>query len=393
MATAGWRSNRPLSALVFEQHGSFNVFQLMRLLQWKKRRPAAARAVGEREWRPLPAGKQARPGRRLRFRADLSAAFPGNEITLLRARPDQADAPDGQYAAGGGAIDIDTPNFCIASAIGPLPEPFTEWLRELRRSREPAMEDFLNIFNQRLNVLRFELKARQTMALNHEAPEDTRQARYLAALMGMGQPQLAAQVPLPRRAWLGLAGLLGNARHSAFTVRHVLAQFVGAETELEQLVGAWLPIEADNRIALGQRNHALGQQSVLGRRVWDQQARVRLTVAALPYENFCRLLPPNDEERLAARPAVTPDGAAAPAFDGFVALVRLLLDRQCDCELRLQAAEAPPRALSAAPAPRQGRHWGLRLGQTAWLGGAAGGDAPPARAGYLVRAYDNAGAA
>jgi type VI secretion system protein ImpH len=242
-------------------------------------------------------------------------------------------------------------------------------------------------------VLRFEFKSHQTLALNNAAPDETEHAGYLAALMGMGQRDLAAQVPLPRRAWLGLAGLLSNARRSAFTVSHVLSEFVGAKITLEQLVGAWQLFEPDNRIALGRSNHRLGQQSVLGRRMWDQQARVRLTVAALAYPDFCRLLPPNDDEKHASKnePAAD-DMDEVPAFTGFVALMRLLLDRQCDCEVQLQAdpTTVPPSVLSAAP--RGNRERGLRLGQTAWLSHSSR-FATSYKAGYLVRAFDAAGAA
>lgn len=387
MATAGWRSNSTLKSLVFEHYGRFNVFQLMRLLLWKN-----AHVDAEAEHGRTPAAM--RIDQRLRFSADLSAAFPGREISHLRAHDDVGGGRPVEHAAGAGVIEISTPSFCIAGTLGPLPEPFTEWVRDLKRAREPAMEDFLNIFNQRMNVLRFQLKSRQTLALNNAPPAETAQARYLAALMGMAHPGLAAQVPLPRRAWLGLAGLLSNTRRSAFVVSHVLSEFVGAKTTLEQLVGAWQPIEADNRIALGRNNHRLGQQSTLGRRVWDQQARIRLTVAPIAYDDFCRLLPPNAEEKRVRdnMPAAT-DAAAVPAFDSFVALMRLLLDRQCDCEVQIQAdaATVPPRVLSAVPAPRSGRHRGLRLGQTAWLSRhRREEDAPAAdyRAGYLVRAFD-----
>lgn len=378
MATAGWRENGDLKTLVFRHYGRFNVFQLMRLLLWK-------RAGVDRKHAPAI-------DRRLRFRADLSAAFPGREIADLRLQAEQA-AQDETHAAGDGVVEIVTPNFCIASTLGPLPEPFTEWVRDLARGREPAMADFLNIFNQRINVLRFQLKARQTLALNNALPADTAHARYLAAVMGMAHPKLAAQIPLPPRAWLGLAGLLGNARRSAFAVARVLSDYTGVRVEVEELVGAWQAIEPEDRLALGRRNHRLGRRTVLGRAVRDPQARIRLHIAALAFDDFCRLLPPNAAER--RLPPQTEADDAPAAYTGFVALIRLLLDRQCDCEVLLATGSAgiPPRRLSTAP--DAGRHQGLRLGQTAWLDSGLGG-APSRRirqAGYLVRAFDTREAA
>ncbi|WP_176461072.1 type VI secretion system baseplate subunit TssG [Janthinobacterium sp. PC23-8] len=316
---------------MFEGHDQVNIFQLMRLLT---RASASA---------PAPT---------LRFRADLSAAFPAREFSSLNARQ-------------GGVVEIGTANYCVASILGPLPEPFTEWVRDLERARAPAMADFLNIFNQRLNTLRFELKAAQKIALNTLPPEHTGHAHVLASLMGVGSHDLRRQLPLPPRAWLALAGLLANSRRSASTVTRVLSCFLGAQVSLIPMLGAWHTLEGDDQNRLGQQRHQLGQDAVLGRRVWDQQARVRLVIAGVSYARLCRLLPPNLAELRARQQERRQAGAD---FAALVAMVHLLLDRQVDCEIELQIDDdgIPAPALPAAAPGRPG--W--RLGQTAWLRGA-----------------------
>lgn len=376
MATSGWRTNSTLKTFVFEQYGRFNVFQLVRLLQWKR---------GNANRQPSPPDSR-EMGQRFRFRAELSPAFPGREISRLSiSRPRQPKRADMQRRTvqAPEVIEIRTPNYCVASELGPLPEPFTDWVRDQERGREYAMSHFLDMFNQRLNLLRFQMKIQQTLALNNLPPADTPHALYLASLMGLGQSDLSAQVPLPPRAWLGLAGLLSNCRRSGSTITHVLSLFLGARVTTRELVGAWQRIESGDRIALGRRNHRLGQQSLLGRRVWDQQARVRLEVAPLDYERFCSLLPPNLIERAA--------GSSAPYFDGFLALLRLLLDRLYDCEIlmRVHAGTVPSAVLTARPDKEANSYRGLRLGQTAWLNDAGGNAAAPEvrTVTYLVRAY------
>jgi type VI secretion system protein ImpH len=275
-------------------------------------------------------------------------------------------------------IEIKTPDYCVASAIGPLPEPFTEWVRDQEKSREHAMAAFFDMFNQRLNVLRFEMKATQTLGLNNLPPEETQHAHYLASLMGLDQTEQAAPLPLPRRTWLAAAGLLANCRKSAPAVTQILSLFVGTKVTLTELVGAWQRIEEDDRIALGRANHALGQRSVLGRRIWDQQARVRIEIAPLDYAHFCTFLPPGLGKFAGA--------SALPShYHGFVALLRLLLDRLCDVEVRLQVrAETIPAGV-LQEAPIEGSR-SLRLGQTAWLGSSS--DADIRSVTYLVPAYD-----
>lgn len=388
MATAGWRTPHPLNQLIFSRYGSFNVFQLMRLLLWK-RAPANDGGTGEQlnAW-PI--------SRRLHFRADLSASFPGREISRLSSTP-----PDGELTSSvqknGDLVYLSTANYCVASTLGPLPEPFMEWVRDLEHDREYAMSNFLNVFNRRLNLIRVQLKMRQTLALNTLLPAETPHAQYLASLMGLGMPSLSEQIPLHPRAWLGLAGLLSNCRKSAPALTHVLSLFLGAKVTLEPFVGAWQTMEPADHAKLGRRNHQLGQQTVVGRRIWDQQARVRLHVAALDYARFCGLLPSTSKRnQYQTAPRTATEFAAVPCFDRFLAMLRLMLDRACDCEVHLQLANdnIPPSILTAKPNPELSGYWGLRLGHTAWLRNKEATTVAQLRSvTYLVPAFDRAEAA
>lgn len=379
MASSAWRSGRPLKSLLFEQYSRFNVYQLVRLLRWRHAPARREEGDGPGAWDIA---------QRFRFRADLSAAFPGQEISGLkpaRPLPPRLSGRPRRIAYAKEVIEVRTPDYVLASAIGPLPEPYTEWVRMQEKLREHAMADFLDLFNQRLNVLRFEGKSRQTLGLNTLPPAETPHAHYLAALMGMGRPELAAQVPMPRRAWLALAGLLGNCRKSTPVLAHVLSLYLGAKVTPTDFTGGWQSIEEDDRIALGRRNHGLGRSIVLGRRVWDEQARLRLEVAPLDYARFCQLLPPNERERLQI--GTGNDDADSAYFHSFVTLLRILLDRQCDCEVRLsvRAETIPPSAMQS----RAGENYrGLRLAQSAWLEG--GARDIPRQVAFVVRAWDNA---
>ncbi|UXY17243.1 type VI secretion system baseplate subunit TssG [Chitiniphilus purpureus] len=379
MATADRRATHPLNERIVSEFGRFNVFQLVRLLRWEAH--TQARAAGRREPPAFDA--------RVRFRAELSAAFPGSEVARLAVRAPAR--PD-----GAGRVELFTPNYCVASELGPLPEPYTEWARDLARDGAPAFAAFLDLFNHRFNMLRHQLKASQQIGLNYLHPDETRHAGYLAALMGIGLPDLAAQLPLPRRAWLGLAGLLANCRRSAAGIEHVLACYLGVPVRLTPLVGAWRALEPGDRQALGRQGHRLGQTCLIGGRIWDQQARIRLTVDPLPYARFVQLLPRRD----------APPADGRPGFAAFAALLAFLVDRRVDVEVVLQAEDAsvPPRRLltrddaqshalrlsqSAWLASRHAAglsaHGGARLGRNARLGD--GAPRPPRRVTYLIRAF------
>ncbi len=372
MATIGRQSAPSLNNVIAGQYARFNVFQLVRLLRHVPDGSVPGGSMPGKAW-PLAT--------RLRFRADLRAAFPGHEVTRLtraKAMPSfRCEARSGRKMPA--RLELRTPNYCVASELGPLPEPFLEWVRDQERVGGHAMAAFLDVFNQRVHVLRHELKLRSLRALDPALPAQTRYASQLAALMGVALPEQQAQIPLPMRAWLGLSGLLVNSRKSAVVVAQILTAYLGVECRLQTLVGRWRDIEEPDRMALGRKQHALGQQSLLGRRTWDAHASVRLYVGRMRYSAVCALLPLR----------ATREGDAQPgnAHRGLVAMIRMLLDRRfgCEVELMLDSATVPPSHLSL---PWRSGGLGLRLGQTAWIGRHNG---RPVR--FMIDAFDKEAAA
>lgn len=373
MAAPGRQSGPALSVRVFGQYARFDTFQLVRLLRHRSGGP----------W-PLSA--------RIRFRAELDAAFPGHEITQLRMID---PIPDFRLLARGEAkmpqrLELRTPNYCLASELGPLPQPFLDWVRDQERIGGHAMPAFLDVFNQRVHVLRHEIKRATVRALDDAPPERTRYAAYLAAVIGMGQPALQHQIPLPARAWLGLAGLLMDRRRSAAVVAQVMSAYLGVRCSLRSLVGQWRPIEDEDQPRLGVGQHRLGRDTLLGRSTWDARAAVELEVAPLPYAACCALLPLRPAPQADAAPGqadANADAAQAlpsPAHLGLVAMLRLLLDRRFDCHVVLHVVSATV-PVSQLSRPNGQGVLGARLSHTARLGRH---DGKPLR--FTVPAYDPA---
>lgn len=357
MATAGGQPGPSLIGAVVGQYARFDVHQLVRLLRHRSEGP----------W-PVDA--------RLRFRADLGAAFPGHEVTRLGKAPPMPPFRLAMRERGEMPVRVElrTPNYCVASELGPLPEPFLEWVREQERIGGHAMPAFLDVFNQRLHVLRHDLKSTAVRALDPAPPEDTRYAAQLASLMGLGLKAQQAQVPLPMRAWLGLAGLMVNTRKSGAVIAQVMTTYLGVQCKLRMLVGRWRPLEPRDRICLGRCGHRLGDGALLGQSMWDARAAVALDVGYVSFQRLCALLPLR-----AQRPG---ERWPASGHRGLVSMLRLLLDRRFDCEvdIAVDPDTVPLPVLRGVP---DAGDVGLRLGQTAWLGRPA---APRVR--FTVPAFD-----
>ena len=325
MGTDGWRSSRSLNEQLTRDFGDFDYYQLVRLLR--------------------------ADGGRVRFRGDLDGAFPGREVSAVER--------------GRGATTLRTPNYTIAGGVGPLPDTFADWVRERSRAGDRAMAEFLDLFTDRVNGLRFGIKERLDPGLRSECPETGDLARYLGHLTGLWGDDLRGRRPLPLRALLGVAGLLADHRRGGAAVAQVLRAYLRAPVELEQLRGRWHTIDEEERTHLGTANHTLGERTVLGSRMWDQMAAIALTIGPLPYERFCRLLPSKN--------------GGGTEHRQLAELLRLLTRRRVDCEvtLILDPGQLPPSHLERPDDEPSDGYRGLRLDQTAWLHG--DDDRAPAR--------------
>ncbi|HEY4146926.1 type VI secretion system baseplate subunit TssG [Pinirhizobacter sp.] len=369
MATPDWRTGEPLAQRLLRRPATFDFFQWVRLQSWP-----LPNAAGRKEGaRAVAAG--------LRFRGEMSPVFPGSEISQGRVRAERSGA------AKDPRLELFVANFALSGVLGPMPDSFTEWTRQRLAERDPAMAEFLDIFNHRLSTLRYELKAASVPAFDAVQPEDTRLADAAGALMGLsafegeGAAILARRVPLPRRALLALSGLVASGRKSAAQAQIVLRVYLQAAVKVEALVGAWRDIELRDRTLLGHRT--LGDGAPLGRSVWVNHAAVGLHIGPVSYARLCLLL----SDR-----AHRPDGAHHTHFGdgyrGLAAMVHYLFDRHVDAVVSIEVdpADIPPAWLGR---PRRlagfGSGHGLRLGQTGWL---RGGSARPRMVRFTIRADD-----
>ena len=376
MASASGHADHSLSQGLEARFGEFNLLQMVRL--WLRQSDAPMHQV-------------------VRFMADLDAAFPGRAASAVAVAVDDADVA---------TLTVTTPDFCVGSALGPLPEPFLEWMRDLKSAGQTAMQDFMDVFNNRINLLRYQIRADLDLGLNNREPEHTELAGYLGALLGVNDLEQANQIPLPPRCWLAMGDMLANSRHCAAAVTQLLSAQLDCPVRLEPMVGAWRPIELADQHRLGQGGRRLGLDTLLGRSAWDGAARVRLHIGPISYAQMVTLLPPLHTHGPAHEPITVRAVQRAwrlqathaqaspshPPFEQLQGLVRLLLDRRHDVEIVLlldaDACWLEPLGSSAPSSNGPSGQAGMRLGQTARLQGAAPSQAVAREVRFLISAFD-----
>jgi type VI secretion system protein ImpH len=74
------------------------------------------------------------------------------------------------------------------------------------------------------------------------------------------------------------AGALQQRVVSAPQLQRLLADYFGVPVQLQSFAGRWFPVEAANQSRLGLGAVTLGQDALVGERLWQRDLRVRLTL-------------------------------------------------------------------------------------------------------------------
>jgi type VI secretion system protein ImpH len=197
--------------------------------------------------------------------------------------------------------------FGLTGPAGVLPHPFTALLtRRAKEFKDFSFRDFLDVFNHRAASLFYRAwqKYRLPAAYEHArldpsaGVDPVTQALY--CLVGLGAEGLRRRQQVDDEAFVYYGGHFARRQRPAAALEDVLEDYFGVPMAAEQFRGRWLLLERDDcsRLAgpgggLG-LNCTLGEDVIVGERVWDAQSMFRLRVGPLRYADFRRLLPDGD---------------------------------------------------------------------------------------------------
>jgi type VI secretion system protein ImpH len=225
---------------------------------------------------------------------------------------------------------------------GPLPLETTEEALDWSKRREEAIfTRFADLIQGRFLELFYRAWAQSRPIAENDRPEQDRFRVYLGALIGLGSPTLRGADSLSEFAKMSYAGLLSPRVKSAARLRALLQGLVDTQVEIDEFVGAWLPLEAEERSRLGAVNSALGRDLMIGSRVFSvgDKFRVRIYTRDLPhYREFL------------------PDGPRAREVADAIYLY-LGFEFDWDLELAIPAGKIAAAKLDG----------GARLGWTSWM--------------------------
>ena len=351
MAGTRRRSRSSLRKNLFEHPKAYDFFQLVRLMEVIAARDNARAGLPP----PDPVGSGVEPRRAaIVIRSAVPLGFAASEATALR------------HPREGGPVELTQTVLGLTGPSGVLPHALSEVVQVSVRERNPALRNFLDLFNNRLAGLLYDAFAKYRPAIAHErartvgAPDRINLA--LRSIIGFGAPGLENALAGDVDTLVFFGGHIGRRARSALGVQQTLSGALGHRVRIAQFHGAWLPISPQDQTRLPQGRHTtgafacLGSDALIGRRTFDVMASVVVCVGPLTYPQFRSLLP---------------DGARARRLSDLAAIA-LGAEKTFRIRLELLPNEAPaPRLDADRDAPTANR-----LGWNTWLPSRAPGAAP-----------------
>jgi len=270
MAPKGGTDTASVIENLLEAPQSFEFFQAVRLLS--KLYPNRG-AVG---------GKGDPEDEVVRFRSSLSFAFPTSDIKDLTQGENEEDPLNMEVAFMGMASP---------ASFGSLPLRYTEHIHALERDKNHGLRDFLDMFNHRFISLFYRAVAKHNMALSHEQDDHGIIEKILLCLIGMGLPGMENRLSFHERALLPRSGHVSRKPISAVSLEGLITSYFDVKARVDQFASRWYRIEVEDLTLLGQANHTLGEDSIIGSEVELSQFGFRIRLGPLTWEEYQSFLP------------------------------------------------------------------------------------------------------
>ena len=302
----------------------FEPFEALRLIEAFRSRPTGSRPDGEAVVEaPLTAGA-------ITSRHVATALAPGGSFGIDREGP-----PEAAFVG-------------LAGPLGPLPPVYTDVALKERKSRNPGLAGFFDLFVARITAAFLDTSEKYrlpTLIARHGTTGGDRVTAALRAMIGLGLPAHRNRLSTIDAELLPYAGLLGRDVRSAAGLEVLLSDRLGTRVRIEPFARRWLPIAAEEqtRLGMGAPSYGrLGVDAVAGSGFFDASSTFRVVIGPVPAATFRELAPGQQRMR------------------ELVELVRLYMDPGLDFDVQviLRKEDVPESQLGeAAPS----------LGWNAWL--------------------------
>lgn len=302
-------TDKPLNQVLSDEPYRFEFFQAVRLLEkvFPERRAVGRNAMPHEEV--------------VKFRSRIALDFPASEVHELNETVDPRSGND--------RLEMIVNFMGMAGVSGILPQPYTDLILDRIRHRDTALWSFLDIFTHRSVSMFYRAWRKYRFPVGYERGNDAFTG-YLYDLVGLGTKGLRGRMSLADESLLPYAGLIAQRPHSCNALENTLSDYFGTTARAKQFFGQWLALDSADYTRLGNQNSILGESSIAGTRIWEQQSKFRVCLGPMDFKQFQEFLP------------------NGTAYEPLKSIIRFMvgLEFDFDIQLQLKAQQVPSTILT-----------------------------------------------
>lgn len=226
------------------------------------------------------------------------APLPKFESLRIGQTPSMGFAPStlasAQKRENSAVHEISILSFGLFGPNGPLPVHMTEYARErIHHHQDDSLSAFADLFHHRLTLLFYRAWADAQPTVSLDRADNRRFERYLASLIGMGQPGQLEKGDLSPHARFTHAGHLSRHGRDPEGLEKILRNYFKVPVNIISNVPQWMPLTSREQaqLGVGRRLPRLGVSAFLGVAVRDVQHKFRLEIGPLSAAEYARFLP------------------------------------------------------------------------------------------------------
>lgn len=267
--------------------------------------------------------------RRIRFKATHEQAFLPNFVGDVKVQKDEALVKVNGYG--------------LAGQQGPLPDVYADMLFHERSKGNFGPSRFVDLFNNRLVHLLYDIKKELDPMLFNQAAGDSILYKFLESATGLKTTELFERLPITAEKLMTFAALLVGNRQNYSSLKLIIETMFDCEVEIDSCKGAWRELPERLQTKIGSQDAVLGSGIGLGKKHWDNQAAIGLTLKLKNIEQ-CREIMPRGTHH-----------------DVFKSIVAFLTDGKYDIDVQL--------ILDWENIPESKMHStsSMHLGQSSWM--------------------------
>lgn len=231
----------------------------------------------------------------IRFRNSLRLGFAPSQVDAMQ--PTYRQDEEGLATAELESVEI-TPSFMgMLGVNGTLPIHYTEQvINHARFKHDESGRAFLDLFTNRAVGHFYRAWKKYRLPVLYETDRQNRFLPVILALSGLGFDALRERMAsgpgaINDESIAYFAGLLRQRPVSADTLQRIIGSYFRETVRVEQFVGHWYVVPADQRSTLGGNNVSLGGNTLVGERVWQRNLRLRIHLGPLRHERYMAFLP------------------------------------------------------------------------------------------------------